>query len=104
MPVDPVHLQQHADRELHLPGGGELEQLAVLEVLGHHGGRRRPSTTEDDGGRGRQTWLYKAPADTRAQMHTHTHRATQSLGKHTDTDIATETHIHTYTHTHKTTT
>jgi hypothetical protein len=98
MPGDPVHLQQHADRELHLPGRGELEQLAVLEELGHHGGRRRPSTTEDDGGRGRQTWLDKAPTDTRAHMHTH--KATQSLGKHTDTDIDTETHTHTCTHTH----
>jgi hypothetical protein len=47
MPRHPVHIQEHADRELHLPGGAELIELAVLEVIGHRAegadkGRRRP--------------------------------------------------------------
>jgi hypothetical protein len=47
--------------------------------------------TEDDGGRGGQTWLDKAPTDTHTHMHTHTHKAPQSLDKHTGTDIDTDT-------------
>ena len=71
MPGDPVHRQQHPDRPLHLPGGAVLQQLAVLEVLGHRANRTprwgRQRTTDAEGGRLGKTKLPQT------HIHTCTH-------------------------------